>query len=649
MYALDGSSKTIAPGRYWQDHTVNRVKPPVDQPKPSFMNAAPRYDAVVYPKTDEAYAGAATRRPWAPVPFSAEAVNRRHEMQRKVEGMSSCDSTSSPGAITPAPRPIATARMSAPPTPELRSDTNTRSVSSTPEAHSTVRPVFRQTSVRAEDMQWRRFPELPIVTVTLPGVLADSVLYDMRACKAHTGFQGPFWWDDFHEGHLQEYEEAYAVFLQQQVAAVGVTSTPHLTDQIPSQDQEPGVTDLISYVGDDTASIGTQSDCFVSLPDSGEWPFLHQSTHAETSVSAPEGLHWHPGQSKVLTIPVYCPDVLRETPATANSDHPMPIDCNVCGKSGHGSVDCPKLRRDAMLKTQKTAVIDLQLRSIEDSKSAGKADQEAAGPLLSDEFCAMLLQSLSHKSMIWEKSKLGLDTSPVGKLHPIALTISDYVCQTDCDAVCEQLSGFEQQQHPVAAALHSAPVAASRPTTSTPASVPASIPASEDGTVTHEVAAAISCYGTPALQESETQNPPGRSSATFDYACTDSDQLSLLGIQARLAPGSQVRIVKDNVYAIGSKRERNMQRLLVFLQLYDQAWPQLSMHAVTTRRSLVCARQLAPIASSSSLRNMPVALQSPESYMGNQLLEDLPLFQAQTTCWDPGHCPVRSDKDRSIS
>ena len=69
VYALDGSSKTISPGRYWQDHTVNRVKPPVDQPKPSFMNAAPRYDAVVYPKTDEAYAGAATRRPWAPVPF----------------------------------------------------------------------------------------------------------------------------------------------------------------------------------------------------------------------------------------------------------------------------------------------------------------------------------------------------------------------------------------------------------------------------------------------------------------------------------------------------------------------------------------------------------------------------------------------------
>ena len=75
----------------------------------------------------------------------------------------------------------------------------------------------------------------------------------------------------------------------------------------------------------------------------------------------------------------------------------MPIDCNVChsGKSGHDSVDCPELRRDAMLKTQETAVSDLQLRSSKDSRSAGKAEQKASsGPLLSDEFCAVAVATV---------------------------------------------------------------------------------------------------------------------------------------------------------------------------------------------------------------------------------------------------------------
>ena len=35
-------------------------------------------------------------------------------------------------------------------------------------------------------------------------------------------------------------------------------------------------------------------------------------------------------------------------------------------------------------------------------------------------------------------------------------------------------------------------------------------------------------------------------------------------------------------------------------------------------------------ASSGSLHEQPVALQSPGSYAGHQLLEDLPLFQEQT-------------------
>lgn len=40
-----------------------------------------------------------------------------------------------------------------------------------------------------------------------------------------------------------------------------------------------------------------------------------------------------------------------------------------------------------------------------------------------------------------------------------------------------------------------------------------------------------------------------------------------------------------------------------------------------------------------SLLNMPVAVHSREMYTCNQLLEDLPLFQAQHTCRDPGRGP----------
>lgn len=92
-------------------------------------------------------------------------------------------------------------------------------------------------------------------------------------------------------------------------------------------------------------------------------------------------------------------------------------------------------------------------------------------------------------------------------------------------------------------------VAASRPTTS------ASVPASVHGTIPHEVAAPISFYRTPALQESKTQNPQGRSTSTFDYACTDSDHLSLPDRQARLDPQSKMHTIGDNVYFINSARD----------------------------------------------------------------------------------------------
>ncbi len=87
-----------------------------------------------------------------------------------------------------------------------------------------------------------------------------------------------------------------------------------------------------------------------------------------------------------------------------------------------------------------------------------------------------------------------------------------------------------------------------------------------------------------------------------------------------------------------------MQRLLVFL---DNC---MIKHGCSFQ-SMLSAQggpwyvqdSLYPLLYLARYRHMLVALQSPESYMGNQLLEDLPLFQAQITCWDPGRCPVRSD------
>ena len=81
--------------------------------------------------------------------------------------------------------------------------------------------VTKQTTPRLEDLAWRRFPEMPITTVTVidtPGGLEPSITYDMRECKQQTGFQGPYFWDDFDKQMLQEYEEAYAEQQQANVA-----------------------------------------------------------------------------------------------------------------------------------------------------------------------------------------------------------------------------------------------------------------------------------------------------------------------------------------------------------------------------------------------------------------------------------------------
>lgn len=57
------------------------------------------------------------------------------------------------------------------------------------------------------------------------------------------------------------------------MAKVGAVSTLVSTDQNPFSDSAPEPPNLKSLDKGDTASVETLSDCFVSLPDSGEWPF----------------------------------------------------------------------------------------------------------------------------------------------------------------------------------------------------------------------------------------------------------------------------------------------------------------------------------------------------------------------------------------
>ena len=52
--------------------------------------------------------------------------------------------------------------------------------------------TIRQSSIREEDESWRLYPELPIITITRPGMLAASVKYDMRECKAFANFPRAF-------------------------------------------------------------------------------------------------------------------------------------------------------------------------------------------------------------------------------------------------------------------------------------------------------------------------------------------------------------------------------------------------------------------------------------------------------------------------
>ena len=150
--------------------------------------------------------------------------------------------------------------------------------------------VTKQTTPRPEDVAWRRFPELPIITVTVcdtPGGLEPSITYDMRECKQQTSFQGPYFWDDFDKQMLQEYEEAYAEQqhandAQPPLASVAQPLLEKKAEQLPMTPDEglsiPDFTDMpyLCITDDEDAfSIASLSDTdWADLPCSmGHEPF----------------------------------------------------------------------------------------------------------------------------------------------------------------------------------------------------------------------------------------------------------------------------------------------------------------------------------------------------------------------------------------
>ena len=137
-------------------------------------------------------------------------------------------------------------------------------------------------------------------------------------------------------------------------------------------------------------------------------------------------------------------------------------------------------------------------------------------------------------------------------------------------------------------------VAASRPATS------ASIPASVHGTIPHEVAAPISFYGTPALQESKAQN--SKAAPHLPSTMLVQIVISSVCLTDKLDWTLNQRCTQSETMCIHEIQQGEKEASCLSGQLYDQVWLQLSIHAVSTGRSLVCARQLVPIASSGSLQ-----------------------------------------------
>ena len=81
---------------------------------------------------------------------------------------------------------------------------------------------LRQLSIRAEDMMWRRYPELPITTIWYRDPMLEEahelVHYDIAEARRVTGFQGKFHWNKLNRTELQCYKYDYKLHLAQQSA-----------------------------------------------------------------------------------------------------------------------------------------------------------------------------------------------------------------------------------------------------------------------------------------------------------------------------------------------------------------------------------------------------------------------------------------------
>ncbi|DBB05637.1 TPA: hypothetical protein ACH3X1_012254 [Trebouxia sp. C0004] len=81
---------------------------------------------------------------------------------------------------------------------------------------------LRQLSIRAEDMLWQRYPELPVRTIQYRDPMlkevCDLVHYDNAEARRVMGFRGMFHWNKLNRTELQCYEYDYQLHLAKQAA-----------------------------------------------------------------------------------------------------------------------------------------------------------------------------------------------------------------------------------------------------------------------------------------------------------------------------------------------------------------------------------------------------------------------------------------------
>ena len=129
---------------------------------------------------------------------------------------------------------------------------------------------LRQLSVRAEDMLWRRFPDLTVTTIQywdpILHEVCDMVRYDVSEAKRVTGFQGCYSWNEFSRTELQCYEYDYELHLAEQAAQ---TEDPNLFAYATS-DSLPDMPELVT---DSDSEAGQLANTIMppTLFDSPEW------------------------------------------------------------------------------------------------------------------------------------------------------------------------------------------------------------------------------------------------------------------------------------------------------------------------------------------------------------------------------------------